>query len=110
MWYVERPSGQRRLQAELIRFNQKNKGFLLITSRHRTWRISEKTYFNSQEVEAAFIGQGLGDHGLGASRGPVQQDPFRRLDPHTGEGLGVSERPLHRLLQLQLHLLHPAHV
>lgn len=69
-----------------------------------------RTHFNSQEVEAALIGQGLGDHGLGAARGPVQQDSFRGLDPHTGEGLGVPQGPLHSLLQFQLHILHPTDV
>ena len=69
-----------------------------------------KTHFNCQEVEAAFIRQSLGYHGLGAAGRPIEQDSFRRLDPHAGEGLGVPQRPLHGLLQLQLHLLHPADI
>lgn len=69
-----------------------------------------KTHFNSQEVEATFISQGLGYHGLGAAWWPIEQDSFRRLDPHAGEGLRVPQRPLHGLLQFQLHLLHPAYI
>lgn len=69
-----------------------------------------KTHFNSQEVQPTFIGYSLGDHGLGAARGPVQQDSFRWLDAHAGEGLRVFERPLNGLLQLQLYLLHPADI
>lgn len=68
------------------------------------------THFDCQEVEPTFISQGLGDHGLGAAWRPVEQDSFRRLDAHAGEGLGVPQGPLHGLLQFQLHLLHPAHV
>lgn len=69
-----------------------------------------KTHLDSQEVEPTLISQGLGYHGLGAARGPVQQDSSRRLDPHAGEGLGVPQGPLHGLLQFQLHLVHPAHI
>lgn len=69
-----------------------------------------KTHFNGQEVEATFISQSLGYHGLGAAWGPIEQDSFRRLDPHAGEGLRVPQRPLHSLLQFQLHLLHPTDI
>lgn len=69
-----------------------------------------KTHFNSQEVEPTFISQGFGYHGLGAAWGTIEQDSFRWLDPHAGEGLRVHQRPLHGLLQFQLHLLHPAYV
>lgn len=69
-----------------------------------------KTHFDSEEVEPAFIRQGLGYHGLRAAWGSVEQDSFRWLDPHACEGFGVPQRPLHGLLQFQLHLLHPAYV
>lgn len=69
-----------------------------------------KTYFNGKEVETTFISQGLGYHGLGAAWGPVEQDSFRWLDPHAGEDLRVPQRPLHGLLQFQLHLLHTTDV
>ncbi len=69
-----------------------------------------KAHFNSQEVEATFISQGLGYHGLGAAWGPIEQHSFRWLDPHADEGLRVPQRPLDSLLQFLLHLLHPADV
>lgn len=69
-----------------------------------------KTHFNSQKVEPTFISQGLGYHGLGAAWGPIEQDSFRWLDAHAGKGLRVPQRPLHGLLQFQLHLLHPADI
>lgn len=59
----------------------------------------QRTYFNSQKVEPTFISQGLGYHGLGAAWGPVEQDPFRWLDSHAGEGLRVRQRPLYCLFQ-----------
>lgn len=79
------------------------------------WKIkwdyeSMKTHFDSKEVEPTFIGQGLGYHGFRAAWGSVEQDSFRWLDPHACEGLRVPERPLHSLLQFQLHFLHPAYV
>lgn len=69
-----------------------------------------KTHFNSQEVEPTFISQCLCYHGLGAAWGPIQEDSFRWLDPHAGEGLRVPQRPLHGLLQFELHLLHPTYI
>lgn len=69
-----------------------------------------KTHFNSQEVQSTFISQCLGYHGLGAAWGSIKKDSFRWLDPHAGEGFRVPQRPLHSLLQFQLHLLHPADV
>lgn len=68
------------------------------------------THFNGQEVEAAFVGQGLGYHGLGAARRSVEQDAFGGQDPHAGEGLGMPQGPLHGLLQLQLHFFHAGYV
>ena len=69
-----------------------------------------KTHFNSQKIESAFISQSLGYHGLGAAWGPIEQDSFRWLDAHSGEGLRVPQRPLHSLLQFQLHLCHPTNI
>lgn len=69
-----------------------------------------KTHFNGQEVEATFIGQGLGYHGLGAARRPIEQDAFRRQNPHAGEGLRMPQGPLHSLLQLQLHVFHASYI
>ena len=72
--------------------------------------VRASPHLDGQEVEAALVGEGLGDHGLGAARGPVEQDPLGGLDPHAGESLGVPQGPLHGLLQFELHLVHAAHV
>lgn len=69
-----------------------------------------KTHFNGQEVEATFISQGLGYHGLGAARRPIEQDAFRGQNPHAGEGLRMTQGPLHGLLQLQLHVFHASYI
>lgn len=69
-----------------------------------------KTHFNGQEVEATFIGQGLGYHGLGAARRPIEQNAFRGQNPHAGEGLGMPQGPLHGLLQLKLHFFHASYI
>lgn len=71
---------------------------LLKEKREKRMIKNLKTHFNGQEVEAAFIGQGLGYHGLGASRRSVEQNAFGRQDPHACEGLGMPQGPLHGLL------------
>lgn len=86
------------------------KGLNTILFKEKREKRMIKTHFNGQEVEATFIGQGLGYHGLGASGRSVEQNAFGREDPHAGEGLGMPQGPLHGLLQFQLHFFHAGYV
>src|SRR2546422_1345021 len=66
--------------------------------------------FDRDEVRLALGGDRLREERLPGPRGSVQEDPAGRADSHPLERLGILEGHLHRLLELQLHVVEAANV